>query len=59
MVVDYGVALGLAAYGTNDMTNLSILKGWPVLLTIVDLVWGTVLTTAASECGYVAARHVG
>ncbi len=35
----YGAVLGLAAYGTYDMTNLSTLKGWPVQLTVVDLVW--------------------
>jgi len=28
----------LAAYGTYDMTNLSTLKGWPVSLSIVDMI---------------------
>jgi uncharacterized membrane protein len=50
--------LGLAAYGTYDMTNLSTLKGWPVSLSIVDMVWGTVLTSDASACGYAAARAI-
>jgi len=31
--VGYGALLGLAAYGTYDMTNLSTLKGWPVTLS--------------------------
>lgn len=57
--VGYGALLGLAAYGTYDMTNLSTLKGWPVTLSIVDMVWGTVLTAAASACGYAAARQFG
>ncbi len=57
--VAYGAVLGLAAYGTYDMTNLSTLKGWPIKLTIVDLMWGTVLTAAASACGYAAARSFG
>ncbi|PWE54428.1 DUF2177 domain-containing protein [Metarhizobium album] len=57
--VGYGALLGLAAYGTYDMTNLSTLKGWPVPLTVVDLVWGTVLTAAASACGYAAVRQFG
>lgn len=57
--VGYGAVLGLAAYGTYDMTNLSTLKGWPIALTLVDLLWGTVLTAAASACGYAAARSFG
>lgn len=46
-----GALFGLAAYGTYDLTNLATLRDWPVLVTVVDLAWGTVLTattTAAS-----------
>lgn len=53
----YGAVLGLAAYGTYDMTNLSTLKNWPVSLSIVDMIWGTVLTAVASVSGYAVARH--
>lgn len=55
--IGYGAVLGLAAYGTYDMTNLSTLKGWPVTLSVVDLVWGTVLTATASAFGYAAVRQ--
>jgi uncharacterized membrane protein len=57
--IGYGAILGLAAYGTYDMTNLSTLKGWPVSLSIVDLIWGTVVTSAASGGGYIVARYFG
>ncbi|MEB2846681.1 DUF2177 family protein [Endobacterium cereale] len=57
--IGYGALLGLAAYGTYDMTNLSTLKGWPVTLSIGDMVWGTVLTAAASACGDAAVRQFG
>lgn len=57
--IGYGAVLGLAAYGTYDMMNLSTLKGWPVSLSIVDLVWGTILTSGASACGYMVARYFG
>lgn len=53
----YGAVLGLAAYGTYDMTNLSTLKNWPVSLSIVDMTWGTVLTAIATMSGYTVARH--
>ncbi len=58
MAVGYGAVLGLAAYGTYDMTNISTLKGWPVQLTIVDMVWGTILTALASASGYGTARYL-
>lgn len=57
--VGYGAVLGLAAYGTYDMTNLSTLKGWPIPMTIADLVWGTALTGIASAGGYGAVRYFG
>jgi uncharacterized membrane protein len=39
-----GAALGLVAYGTYDLTNLSVMKGFPLTIAIVDLIWGAVLT---------------
>jgi len=38
-----GALLGLISYATYDLTNLAPLKDWPLVVTIVDLVWGTVL----------------
>jgi uncharacterized membrane protein len=58
VAVGYGAVLGLAAYGTYDMTNLSTLKGWPVSLSVADIIWGTALTGIASACGYSAARAI-
>lgn len=57
--IGFGAVLGLAAYGTYDMTNLSTLKGWQVWLSVVDIVWGTVVTGLASACGYAAAKLLG
>ena len=55
--IGFGAVLGLAAYGTYDMSNLATLKGWPLTLSFVDMAWGTVLTGVASGCGYAAARY--
>lgn len=33
-------ALGLTAYGTYDLTNMSVVKGFSVRLALVDVVWG-------------------
>ena len=39
----FGALFGLISYATYDLSNLATLKDWPVIVTIVDLVWGTVL----------------
>ncbi len=38
--------LGFAMYGTYDLTNMATLEGWPAIVTVVDLLWGTFITTA-------------
>jgi uncharacterized membrane protein len=43
-----GALLGLFAYGTYDLTNQATLKEWPVVVTVVDLVWGALLTGVVS-----------
>ncbi len=47
-----GAILGFVAYATYDLSNLATLKGWPLSMTLVDLVWGTVLSgaVAAGAC---------
>ena len=47
-----GAILGFAAYGTYDITNLSTLKNWPLVMSLVDMAWGTLLTAAASAVGF-------
>lgn len=39
-----GALFGLVAYATFDLTSLAVLKDWPVKITIIDLIWGSVLT---------------
>jgi uncharacterized membrane protein len=43
-----GALLGLVAYGTYDLTNQATLKEWPSIVTVVDLVWGSLLTGVVS-----------
>ena len=49
-----GAVLGLVAYGTYDITNLSTLKGWSLTVTMADLAWGTILSAIAATAGYLA-----
>ncbi len=38
-----GLFFGFVTYATYDLTNLSTLKDWPLTITIIDLIWGSVL----------------
>lgn len=43
-----GAVLGLVAYGTYDLTNLSTLKQWSLTVTLADIAWGTALTALSA-----------
>jgi len=51
-----GALLGLISYATYDLSNLATLKDWPLVVTIVDLIWGTVLGGAVSFVSAVLGR---
>jgi uncharacterized membrane protein len=43
-----GALFGLVTYATYDLTNLATVEGWPLLVTVVDLGWGTVLSATTT-----------
>ena len=49
-----GVVLGLTAYATFDLTNLAIISGWTLTVSLVDMAWGTTATALACLAGYYA-----
>jgi uncharacterized membrane protein len=48
----YGAFFGLVTYATYDLTNLATLKDWPILVTVVDLIWGSTLAASISVVTY-------
>ncbi len=53
----FGALFGLITYATYDLTNLATIKDWPVIVTVVDLIWGMGLSAAVSIIVYaIAAR---
>lgn len=49
-----GGLLGLAAYGTYNLTSYSILAGYPLTLALVDWAWGVALTSVSAMAGWYA-----
>lgn len=51
------VFFGLAAYATYDLTNMATLRQWPLSVTLVDIVWGGVLSGVVASVGYLVATR--
>jgi uncharacterized membrane protein len=49
---------GLITYATYDLTNLATLKDWPALISIVDMLWGTVLSVLVSSISFLAGKRL-
>ncbi|MFO1121183.1 MAG: DUF2177 family protein [Hyphomicrobiales bacterium] len=54
----YGALFGLVAYGTYDLTNLAVLKGFTTRIAIIDMVWGAVLSGVSSALAVWIASHL-
>lgn len=50
---------GFMTYATYDLTNLATLKEWPLYITLIDLAWGTTLSTVVSLISYIILRRIG
>jgi uncharacterized membrane protein len=50
---------GLVTYATYDLTNLATVKNWPLLITVIDMAWGTVLSMAVSYVGFMVGKFLG
>jgi hypothetical protein len=53
-----GALFGFVCYATYDLTNLAVAKDWPLLVTIIDLIWGAVLAASVSVITFLIANKV-
>jgi uncharacterized membrane protein len=54
-----GAFLGLMAYATFDLTCLALFRDFPIVVVVVDMVWGSCLSAAATAVGYGIGRWLG
>lgn len=45
---------GFVAYATYDLTNLATLKNWPLGVSLIDMAWGTLVSTLSAAAGKAA-----
>lgn len=55
----YGILFGVVTYATYDLTNLATTKNWPLIVTVVDLIWGAFLAASVSTLTYLIATKLG
>ena len=51
-----GALFGFCCYATYDLTNMATIKDWPLIVTLVDLVWGTVLSASITAITYLVLK---
>ena len=51
-----GALFGLCCYATYDLTNLATVQNWPLIVTIVDLIWGTFLSATIAAISFLVFR---
>ncbi|MCO7180279.1 DUF2177 family protein [Lactococcus formosensis] len=53
-----GVFFGVVCYATYDLTNLATLSDWPLKITIVDIIWGSFVTSLSATLTYIIAAKL-
>ena len=53
-----GAMFGFFAYATYDLTNLAVIRDWPLGLTFIDLAWGTMVSGIAASAGKLALDYL-
>jgi len=53
----YGALFGFFTYATYDLTNWSTLRGWPGVISVIDIAWGAALCATAAYAAYRLAMH--
>ncbi len=53
-----GAVFGFISYATYDLTNLATLQGWSLKMTVIDLIWGTSVTTFITFLGYIIGSKI-
>jgi uncharacterized membrane protein len=49
---------GLITYATYDLTNLATIRDWPLLISVVDMLWGTALSVIVSYASLSIGRRL-
>lgn len=55
----FGGLFGFFTYATYDLTNLATLKDWPLVVVVVDILWGMFLSGTVATSAFFIGRWLG
>lgn len=50
--VQYGALFGFFCYMTYDLTNLAVIRDFPMRLAFIDIAWGSAVTALSTTIAY-------
>lgn len=54
----YGALFGFFTYATYDLTNLAMLKNWPLSVVVVNILWGMVLCSIVASVSFLISKWI-
>jgi len=53
-----GGLFGFFTYATYDLTNMATIKGWPLKIVVIDILWGTCLCVLVAGLSFLIAKRL-
>ena len=50
--LQFGALFGLFCYMTYDLTNLAVVRNFPIQLAFIDMAWGSLVTALCASFAY-------
>ena len=51
-----GALFGFFTYATYDLTNMATIKDWPLVIVVVDILWGVCLCSLVSSLSFMISK---
>jgi uncharacterized membrane protein len=51
-----GALFGFFTYATYDLTNMATIRDWPLIIVVVDILWGVCLCTLVSCVSFMMSK---
>ena len=52
----WGALFGFFTYATYDLTNMATIKGWPLKIVVIDILWGICLCILVAGLSFLIAK---
>lgn len=55
----WGALFGFFTYATYELTNLALIRQWPLKVVLVDIAWGSFLCSTVAALSFKASQWIG